>query len=56
MRDYPTLYLDTNSSKGTACSEKEDECKWTWGWIVSHVHLHPYSFSLQAVPLLEFVS
>jgi hypothetical protein len=24
--------------------------------IVSHVHLHPYSFLLQAVPLLEFVS
>jgi uncharacterized membrane protein len=22
------------------------------GWIVSHVHLHPYLFLLQAVPLL----
>ena len=30
MRDYPTLYYDTNSSKGTACSKKEYGCKWTW--------------------------
>ena len=22
MRDYPTLHLDTNYSKGTACSKK----------------------------------
>ena len=22
MRDYPTLHLDTNQSKGTACSNK----------------------------------
>jgi hypothetical protein len=45
MRDYSTIHLDTNSSKGTACSK-----------IVSHVHLHPYIILLQAVLLLEFVS
>jgi hypothetical protein len=44
MRDYPTLHLDTNKSKGTAML------------AVSHVHLHPYPFLLQAVPLLLFVS
>jgi hypothetical protein len=27
MRDYPTLHLDTNSSKGTACSKKGYGCK-----------------------------
>ena len=27
MRDYPTLHLDTNSTKGTACSKKEYGCK-----------------------------
>jgi hypothetical protein len=27
MRDYPTLHLDTNSSKGTACSQKGYGCK-----------------------------
>ena len=27
MRDYPTLYLDTNSSKGMACSKKRYGCK-----------------------------
>jgi hypothetical protein len=30
MRDYPTLHLDTNSSKGTTCSKKGYGCKWTW--------------------------
>ena len=30
MRDYPTLYLDTNKSEGTACSKKRYGCKWTW--------------------------
>jgi hypothetical protein len=30
MRDYPTLHLDTNSSKGMACSKKGYGCKWTW--------------------------
>jgi hypothetical protein len=29
MRDYLTLHLDTNYSKGTACSKKEYGCKWT---------------------------
>jgi hypothetical protein len=33
MRDYPTLYLDTNWSNGTACSKKEYRCKWTWETI-----------------------
>jgi hypothetical protein len=27
MRDYLTLHLDTNYSKGTACSKKEYGCK-----------------------------
>jgi hypothetical protein len=27
MRDYLTLHLDTNSSKGTACSKKGYGCK-----------------------------
>jgi hypothetical protein len=26
MRDYPTLHLDTNASKGTACSKKRYGC------------------------------
>jgi hypothetical protein len=57
-RDYPTLHLDVNKSKGTACSKKGYGCKWTWDTnkIVSHVHLHPYPVLLQAVPLLEFMS
>ena len=25
--DYPTLHLDTNESKGTACGNKEYRCK-----------------------------
>ena len=25
--DYPTLHLDTQSSKGTACSKKGYRCK-----------------------------
>ena len=29
MRDYPTLRLDINLSKGTACSKKGYGCKWT---------------------------
>jgi hypothetical protein len=28
-RVYPTLHLNTNESKGTACSTKEYGCKWT---------------------------
>jgi hypothetical protein len=27
MRDYPTLHLDTNESKDTACSKKGYGCK-----------------------------
>ena len=27
MRDYPTLHLDTNSSKGTACGNKGYGCR-----------------------------
>jgi hypothetical protein len=27
-RDYPTLHLHTNESKGTACGNKEYWCKW----------------------------
>jgi hypothetical protein len=47
MRDYSTLHLDTNPSKGTACSKTGHGCK---------VHLHPCPVLLQAVPLLGFVS
>jgi hypothetical protein len=28
-RAYSTLHLDTNLSKGTACSKKWYGCKWT---------------------------
>jgi hypothetical protein len=27
-RDYPTLHLHTNESKGPACSNKGYWCKW----------------------------
>ena len=33
MRDYPTLHLDINYSKGTACSKKGYGSKWTWETI-----------------------
>jgi hypothetical protein len=33
MRDYLTLHLDINQSKGTACSKKGYECEWTWETI-----------------------
>jgi len=33
ISDYPTLHLDTNSCKGTACSKKGYGCKWTWETI-----------------------
>jgi hypothetical protein len=29
MTDYPKLHLDTNQSKGTACSKKGYGCKLT---------------------------
>jgi hypothetical protein len=28
-RDYPTLHLDTNESKETACNMIGNACKWT---------------------------
>ena len=28
MTDYPKLHLDTNQSKGTACSKKEHGCNY----------------------------
>ena len=31
-------------------------CVLVYYWIVSHVHLYPYPFLLQTVPLLYFVS
>jgi hypothetical protein len=31
IRDYPTLHLYTNQSKGTAGIKKGYGCKWTWG-------------------------
>ena len=30
MRNWLTLHLDTNKSKGTACSKKVYGCKWAW--------------------------
>jgi hypothetical protein len=33
MRDYPTLRLDINLSKGTAYSKKGYGGKWTWETI-----------------------
>jgi hypothetical protein len=33
MRDYPIIHLDTDKSKGTACSKKGHGCKWTWETI-----------------------
>jgi hypothetical protein len=31
-------------------------CLSVYFWLVSHVHLHPYPFLLQAIVLLSFVS
>jgi hypothetical protein len=36
MKDYPTLHLDNNNSKGTACSKKGYGCKWTWRTIQNY--------------------
>jgi hypothetical protein len=33
MKDYRTLHLDTHVSKGTVCSKKWYECKWTQSTI-----------------------
>jgi len=30
MREYPTLQLETNLTKGTACCQKSYGFKWTW--------------------------
>jgi hypothetical protein len=30
IKDYSTLHLDKNHSKGTACSKKGYGYKWTW--------------------------
>ena len=40
MRDYPTLYLDTNSSKRTACSKKEYGCKCTGDYQTLHLDIN----------------
>jgi hypothetical protein len=37
MRDYLTLHLDTNKSKGTACCKKGFGCKWTWDYPTLHL-------------------
>ena len=37
MKDYPTLHLDTNSSKGTVCSKKGYGCKCTWETIQHYI-------------------
>jgi hypothetical protein len=29
MRDDPSVHLDTDKNKGTACSKKGHACKWT---------------------------
>jgi len=36
IRNYPKLHLDTNQSKGTACSKKGYGCKLTWQTIQSY--------------------
>jgi hypothetical protein len=38
MSDYPTLHLDTNSSKGTTCSKKGHECRWAWDYSTLHLN------------------
>jgi hypothetical protein len=40
MRDYPTLYMETNTSKATACSKKGYGCKWTWKTIQHYTRTH----------------
>jgi hypothetical protein len=39
-RDYPTLHLDVNKSKGTACSKKGYGCKWTWDTIQHYTYTY----------------
>jgi hypothetical protein len=38
-RYYPTLHLDTNLSKGTACSKKGSGCKWTRETIKHYTYI-----------------
>jgi hypothetical protein len=40
MRDYPTLHIDTNLSKGTVYSKKGYEYKWTWETIQHYIDTH----------------
>jgi hypothetical protein len=40
MRDYSTLHLDTHYSKGTACSKKWYEFKWTGETIQHYTWTH----------------
>jgi hypothetical protein len=42
MRDYLTLHLDTNESKGTACSKKGHGCKWTWETFQHYIYILSY--------------
>jgi len=37
MREYPTLHLDKNSSKGTVCCKKGYGCRWTWEAIQHYI-------------------
>jgi hypothetical protein len=37
MRDYPTLHIDTNLSKGTVYSKKGYEYKSTWETIQHYI-------------------
>jgi hypothetical protein len=40
MGDCPTLHLDINYSKGTACSKKGYGCKWTWDCLTLHLDIN----------------
>jgi hypothetical protein len=50
MRDYPTLHLDTNVQEQLVV--RKDMDVHGHAKLVFHVHVHPYPFLLQAVPLL----
>ena len=41
-RAYSTLHLDTNLSKGTACSKKWYGCKWTQVTVVTYKIMYMY--------------
>jgi uncharacterized Zn-finger protein len=40
MRDYPTLHLDINKSKETACSKKSYGSKRTWDYPTLHLDIN----------------